>query len=109
MPRELNITARKWQYAEKAIAYADEAIEKLVKLMRTAEAENVQFSAAREILDRAIGKAPKQVDATALRHTEIVYSTPEDIKRELLNRGVPQFLLDYDATAIKDDDTDDES
>jgi hypothetical protein len=66
MPRERSpngqagsITARKWAYAEKALAYADEMLKRLVDLARHAETEAVRHAAMNSILDRALGKAPQ--------------------------------------------------
>ena len=101
MPRERTnggITTRKWAYAEKALQYAEEAIEGLVALMRSAEAENVRLGAMKEILDRSLGKAPAHIDITALRHTDIVYQSAEELRVELrkamIEEGVPEALLD---------------
>ncbi len=44
------------------IAVAEEAIERLVVLMRSAEAEHVRLGAIKEILDRALGKAGSRND-----------------------------------------------
>ena len=54
-----------------------------------------RVSAAGKILDRFLGKAPEHVDVTALHHTEIVYRSAAQIRQELINRGVPEILLDY--------------
>ena len=51
--------------------------------------------AADRILDRAIGKAPMQIDVTALRHEQIVYQSVEEIRTELVRRGVPPLLIDH--------------
>ena len=116
MPRERNsangssgsITARKWAYAEKALQYAEEAIEGLVKLMRGAGAENVRLGAMKEILDRSLGKAPAHIDITALRHTDIVYQSAEELRAELrkaiIEEGVPEALLDLTVEPLGDDE-----
>jgi hypothetical protein len=70
-------------------------IDRLVKLARHAENESVKLGAIKEILDRSLGKAPQNVDITALRHTEIVYHSAAEIRQALLDRGVPPVLLDY--------------
>jgi hypothetical protein len=100
MPRERSangssLTTHKWAYAEKALAYAEEAIEGMVHLMRHAESEAVRLSAMDKILDRALGKAPAHIDVTAMRHTEIVYRSAEEIRQECIARGVPPFLLEH--------------
>jgi hypothetical protein len=41
------------------------------------------------------GKAPEPVDVSALHHTEIVYRSAAEIRHELINRGVPEILLEY--------------
>jgi Family of unknown function (DUF5681) len=47
--------------------YAVEMVNVLVRLARTAEAEAVRKSAAAEVLDRAIGKAPQAIDHTVTK------------------------------------------
>jgi hypothetical protein len=84
----------KWEFAKYAQQYADEALDGLAEIMRDVEAPAAaRLSAARIILDRALGKA-KHVDVTALRHTEIVYRSAAEIRQELINEGVPEVLLD---------------
>src|SRR5713101_1403243 len=51
--REATIEARR---------FCVEAIHCLVRVMRSAETDAVRISAAREILDRALGRAPVSVD-----------------------------------------------
>jgi hypothetical protein len=65
--------------------------------------------AADKILNRALGKAPAQIDITALRHTEIVYRSAEEIRAALLRRGLPPALLDLRPAGVKDKDDDDDS
>lgn len=60
-----------------------------------AKQESVKLQAADRILDRAIGKAPMQIDITALRHDQIVYRSAEEIRAELVRRGVPPLLIDH--------------
>ncbi len=103
MPRERSLngqagslTTRKWQYAEKALQYAEEMLERMVHLARNAESEAVRLAAQNSILDRALGKAPQHIDVSAIRHTEIVYRSAQEIRQELIARGVPLVLLDYD-------------
>jgi len=45
----------------------------LVKLMRKSKQDTVKMMAADRILDRAVGRAPMQIDVGALRHDQIVY------------------------------------
>jgi hypothetical protein len=71
-------------------------LEILVEIAEHGQSETARVSAADKILDRALGKAPQHVDVTALRHTEIVYRSAQEIQQELIARGVPQVLLDYD-------------
>jgi len=56
---------------ELAQGYGPEAIATLVDLMRDADFETVRVSAAKELLDRAYGKAIQPVDATVVH--EISY------------------------------------
>jgi hypothetical protein len=101
LPRDRNtIVARKWSLAERAFEYAEEMLERMVNLARHAESEAVRLAAQDKILDRVFGKAPQHVDIAAIKHTEIVYRSAQEIRQELLARGVPQVLLDYN----KDED-----
>ena len=88
-PRNSVRNAQDVRAALAASEYTMEALETMVKLMRGAKQESVKLQAADRILDRAIGKAPMQIDITALRHDEIVYQTAEEIRAELQRRGVP--------------------
>ena len=74
--------------------------------MRSGQSESARVAAADKILDRALGKAPLHIDVTALRHTEIVYRSAEEIRNALLGRGLPPALLDLRPAAAKDDDDD---
>ena len=62
----------------KAIAsdYGQEAIDKLVALMRTSENEQVQKSAADSLLDRGYGKPTQAVEGTMNVTTRAVYLDP---------------------------------
>jgi hypothetical protein len=111
MPRERgpngsssSLTTRKWAYAEKALRHAERAIEVLVDVMEHGESDTARLSAADKILDRALGKAPSHVDVSALRHTEIVYRSAEEIRKELIERGAPPVLLDLTVDEEDDDD-----
>ena len=72
-----------------------EALNTMVTLMRKSKQDSVKLMAADRILDRAIGKAPMQIDVSALRHDEIVYQSVEEIRAELVRRGVPPLLIDH--------------
>ena len=61
-----------------------------------------RVSAAAKILDRALGKAPEHSDVSALHHTEIVYRSAAVIKKELINRGLPEVLLEYSSKDSND-------
>ena len=51
---------------------------------------------------RAPGKAPEPVDVSALHHTEIVYRSAAEIRQELINRGLPEILLEYSSKDSND-------
>jgi hypothetical protein len=85
-PARLIPVEQKWAFADQALQHAEEAIECLVTLMRTAENENVRLGAVKEILNRGLGKAPQHVDITAMRHTEIVYQSAAQIRQEIAAR-----------------------
>jgi hypothetical protein len=82
---------QKYEFAEYALRFAYEALDTLVAIMREGDSDAARASAADKILDRALGK---HLDITAMRHTEIVYHTAEEIRQELADRGVPPVLLD---------------
>jgi hypothetical protein len=65
------------------------------------ESEAARVTAADKVIDRAMGKAPQHIDVTALRHTELVYRSAQEIRQELIARGVPQVLLDCDKNSDK--------
>jgi hypothetical protein len=95
-----SLSVRKWEFAKRALPYAHEALDRLAEMVRDVEAsEAVRLPAACLILDRTLGKAPRHADVSALHHTEIVYRSAAEIRQELINRGVPEVLLD---TAPKD-------
>jgi hypothetical protein len=98
-----SLSLQKWEFAKHALQYADEALDGMAKIARDVEApEAARLSAASKILDRALGKAPEHGDVTALRHTEIVYRSAAEIRQELINRGVPEVLLDYSSKDSND-------
>jgi hypothetical protein len=72
-----------------------EALETMVRLMRKSKVDSVRLMAANRIIDRAVGKAPLQIDVTALRHDQIVYQSAAEIRAELLRRGVPPLLIEH--------------
>ena len=76
----------------------------MVDLMRNAESEAVRLGAMHEILERSLGKAPQHVEVTALRHTEIVYRSAEEIRKALIDAGAPAALLDLKVEAVEEDD-----
>jgi hypothetical protein len=87
-----------------ASQYTLEALEMMVKLMRKSKMDTVRLAAANCILDRAVGRAPMQIDVGALRHDEIVYRSAEEIRAELQRRGVPLLLIEHsiDAEIVPD-------
>ena len=94
---------QKWEFAKHALQYAYKALDVLVEIAEDVEAPAAaRVSAAGKILDRALGKAPEHVDVTALHHTEIVYRSAAEIRQELINRGVPEVLLDYSSKDSND-------
>ena len=94
MPRGKSMQLQRWEFAEYAIQHAYEALDTLIKIMRTGESEAARVAASDKILDRALGKAPLHSDITALRHTEIVYRSAEELRKALMAEGVPKALLD---------------
>ena len=85
----------RWRFAEHAIQHAYEALNVLIEVMRDKDQPGAtRVAAADKILHRALGKAPLNVDITALRHTEIVYRSAAEIRKALIAEGVPEVLLD---------------
>ncbi len=75
-----SLALQKWEFAKNAQQYADKMLDVLVEVAKDVEApEAARVSAAGKVLDRALGKAPG--------HGEI--------RQALINRGVPEVLLDY--------------
>jgi hypothetical protein len=72
-----------------------EALDTLVKLMRKSKQDTVKMMAADRILDRAVGRAPMQIDVGALRHDQIVYQSAAEVRAELQRRGVPLLLIEH--------------
>ena len=93
-----------------ASEYTIEALEVMVKLMRKAKTESVRLMAADRIIDRAVGKAPMNIDVSALRHDEIVYESVQQIREELERRGVPPILIEHmrDVTPPSENKSDEE-
>ncbi len=82
-------------FTELALAYSLEALETLVTVMRDGKSESARVLACSHILDRALGKAPQHADiqAKAIKHTEIIYQSADELRQQLLREGVPPTLL----------------
>jgi hypothetical protein len=107
VPSDRPLNLQRWQFAEYAVQHAYEALNVLIEIMRDDKAPaSARASAADKILDRALGKAPLHIDVGALRHTEIVYRSADEIRAALLGRGLPPALLDLRPSSVKDDDDD---
>jgi len=105
MPKGPTMQQQRWQFAEYAVQHAYEALNVLIEIMRDKEAPSAaRASAAAKILDRALGKAPLHIDVTALRHTEIVYRSADEIRKVLAGRGLPPLLLSLVGAEKKSDD-----
>jgi hypothetical protein len=72
----------------------------MVEVMRSSENDQPRVTAADKILDRGLGKAPAYIDVKALKHTEIIYRSADEIRKELVARGVPQLLIETAATDL---------
>jgi hypothetical protein len=55
-----------------------------------------------------MGKAPAHIDITALRHTDIVYQSAEElraeIRRAIEEEGVPRALMDLTVEPVEESD-----
>jgi exonuclease VII small subunit len=94
LPPPLMHTVTRLEFSQAALNYSLEALQTLVALMRHSESDVAKATAADKILDRGLGKAPQTIDARVEHHTEIVYQTAEQIKQELIARGVPRLLIE---------------
>ncbi|MCL2656825.1 MAG: hypothetical protein FWD62_05275 [Betaproteobacteria bacterium] len=79
----------------KALAqrYGKQAIERLAKLMTSAESEATQVAAAKELLDRGYGKSKQAVELTGEDGGPIVTQpyrdlTDEELATELAKHGI---------------------
>ena len=81
--------------AEHALQHEFQALDVLVDIMNNSESDAARVSAAKKILDRAVGKAPEHIDATAIKHTEIVYRSVEEIGEELRRLGLPLLSIGH--------------
>ena len=103
--------ADKWNFAEHALNNAEDMLNILINLAKTAQSEGVRMMAADKVIDRAMGKAPQHLDISAKRHTDIVYRSAEElrteIRRAIEGEGVPRALLDLTVEPLAEDDDDD--
>jgi len=103
--------ADKWNFAEHALNNAEDMLNILINLAKTAQSEGVRMMAADKVIDRAMGKAPQHLDISAKRHTDIVYRSAEElrteIRRAIEEEGVPRALLDLTVEPLAEDDDDD--
>ena len=84
--------------AELALRHAEQMLAIMVDIAVNGTSEAVRLAAADKVIDRAMGKAPAHIDITAMRHTDIVYQSAEELRAEfrkaLEAEGVPRALLD---------------
>ena len=80
----------------------------LVHIAKYGESESARVTAADKVLDRAMGKAPQHIDVPALRHTDIVYQSAEELRQELRKaleeEGVPRALMDLTVEPVEESD-----
>ena len=97
-PARILSPGQKWGFAELALRHAEDMLAIMVDLAYHAKNETVRLAAADKVIDRAMGKAPAHIDITAMRHTDIVYQSAEELRAEfrkaLEAEGVPRALLD---------------
>ena len=97
-PARILTPGQKWAFAELALTHAEDMLNIMVDLAHNADNEAVRLAAADKVVDRAMGKAPAHIDITAMRHTDIVYQSAEELRAEfrkaLEAEGVPRALLD---------------
>jgi hypothetical protein len=83
-----------YDFAKYALQHACKALDVLVDIMDNSESDAARVSAAEKVLNRALGKAPDHVDVSAIKHTEIVYRSVEEIRAELRRRGLSPLLIE---------------
>ena len=97
-PARLLSPGQKWAFAELALRHAEQMLAIMVDIAVNGTSEAVRLAAADKVIDRAMGKAPAHIDITAMRHTDIVYQSAEelraDFRKALEAEGVPRALLD---------------
>ena len=97
-PARLLSPGQKWGFAELALRHAEAMLAIMVDIAVNGQSEAVRLAAADKVIDRAMGKAPAHIDITAMRHTDIVYQSAEELRAEfrkaLEAEGVPRALLD---------------
>lgn len=91
-PLRGSVTAQ--EFAQTAMSYSIEALHTLYHVMTNSESDMARVSAADKILDRAVGKAPQNVDVRSVTHTNVVYKSLDDIRAALLEVGMPPLLID---------------
>jgi hypothetical protein len=79
--------------AELARQYTERAVRRLAYIMDHGETHAVQVMASCALLDRGYGRPPSVLDVTARVQSEAVYNTPEELRKALLARGLPESLL----------------
>ena len=107
-PARIIPTAEKWGFAEKALRHAEDMLDVLVHIAKYGESETARVSAADKVIDRAMGKAPAHIDITALRHTDIIYQSEQElraeIRRAIEEEGVPRALMDLTVEPVEESD-----
>lgn len=63
---------------ELAVSYGPDSIERLVQLRDSAESEQVQFAAARELLDRAYGRPRQELDVNQNQGIRVIVYGPAE-------------------------------
>ena len=89
--------------AEHARTFTRDATAEIFRLMRHADSEQVRLAAAIHLLDRGYGKPFQSVQIMEQSDVNITYRTAEDLRRELVERGIPQSLLVPDKRISRDE------
>jgi hypothetical protein len=78
-----------------ACTYTEEAFEAILRTMRTTKDEWLRFACANAVLDRGHGKPREHVTFEAQEVIAMQYPTLEEIKADLIARGLPiEHLLE---------------
>jgi len=78
---------------EMAQGYGEQAIEVLANLMTTAQSESTKVMAAKELLDRAYGKATNHAEITGKDGKDLVPDNQNSLMADIYANATPEQML----------------